>query len=126
MTTPDEGFTLIPIQYRDAANYKMRAVVVAEGRVGHDALAVLRDALDGSDEHFVATQVGLPHLGAAMVEFPGDGDHVWHEMWIDEVEFVAVAPTGPDALFVGPVADFVARMTAASKAGWADHLPPGT
>lgn len=118
-------FTLIPVSYADASNYKQHATYVAEGAITDEQTTALRGCVD-ADGFFIPTQIGQSHLGARMEQFPGEDDHVWHTMDCDEVEIVDVLPDYEPRVhplvMVGPVDEFVALMVAAHAKGWDDTV----
>lgn len=122
----DQMWTVIPVLYRDAANHKKAATVLADGAINGSQLDALGAALE-SDEMFVPAQVGLRHLGATMAGFPGTDDHGWHEIDMNEI---VVEPDAPNfesqwspVIKVGPVADFVAKFVRAATMGWEPKDP---
>lgn len=122
--------TIIPVQYRDAANYKTRARIVLDGAITGSQIEAVRAALD-EGEYYVPGQLGMDHLGTgAWSSFPCEDDHGWHEMELDGIE---VAPAECQARWAfGDVADtgavvtveqFVSRIVEAAAAGWTPIEP---
>lgn len=116
--------TIIPVIYRDAAAYKAHTTYVADGAITDEQKTTLTGALhDG--EFFIPMDLGYEHLGPQLdawseTPFPGDDDHPWHEL---DVEDITVEGNGPtDGITVGTVSEFIAAMVAASTAGWNDGV----
>lgn len=118
--------TVVPVMYRDAANYKTYGRLILGGVMTGSQIATVRERLD-EGEYFVPEQLGMEHLGwsSGWGSFPCEDDHGWHEM---DLEGIAVVPACPRRV-VGAFADavsaevttvpqFVARVCAAAAAGW--------
>jgi hypothetical protein len=123
--------TTIPTMYSDAANYKAYGEIHLRGELTDAHKATLRAALS-EGVFYVPRQLGLDHHGpGASSSFPDDFDHGWQHLQLDEA---VVEDRDPDfrPLFVaanaeqgGTVEDFVARVVAASHAGWDPTLDVG-
>ena len=98
--------------YRDGSNYKRWGSVTFRGAADASIFQRLATAFD-TDGFFIAHQVRLPELffpGAV----PHADDHCFHEM----AEVSATEEIADDA-FGRTIADFVAEVERAAKAGWA-------
>lgn len=118
-----ELVTVIPVQYRDAANWKVAAQIQLQGAITASQIESLRAALHEGC-YFVPGQIGQSHLGAsAWSSFPCDDDHGWHEMDLagvelrraDELQRIVYCGETEDG---GTVADFVERVARIAAAGW--------
>jgi hypothetical protein len=116
--------TVIPVQYRDGSNYQAPGRIELAGAITPTQIAALRAALD-EGTHYVPRQLGLSHLGASKwSSFPGDDDHSWHEMELEDVEVLrADSPARLSFAGVvsdenGTVADFVRCVERVAAAGW--------
>ena len=73
-------FSIFDYLYRDASNYKAWGHLLLKGTATKDEVEALRNHLN-SAEFFIAEQVGIPPLYAALWEYsdgPSEDDHVWH------------------------------------------------
>jgi hypothetical protein len=113
--------TQIPLRYRDGSNYKEYDVITLRGALTAELRTQIEAALD-EDMYLIPGQVGLPHLGERMASFPGDDDHVWHELVMDSVEIVAERYAGRPITVTdqidGTVQGFADALTQANKHGW--------
>lgn len=76
-------FTVIPVLYRDAGNYKAHGCIVIRGGCSSEDLQSIRAALvDGL--WFDPGEPGWRHLAEDWPRFPGPDDHPLHEMLLDE------------------------------------------
>lgn len=124
-----EHVTLIPVLYRDAANWKVQGVLHLSGAIAADQVAALRLCLsDGL--YFVPHMLGFEHLGDGQwSSFPCEDDHDWHEMYLDEIEVIDVAlgggalAPGEKVLQGGTVATFLDTVIAVSACGWVAQDP---
>lgn len=107
--------------YRDASNYKAFGAIWLTGTLTDAERSELVACLDGG-EFFIAEQIGVPPLYAALFQF-GDGptqdDHAWHmfEGFRDEVEPAEGAEAWGDA------SALLAAFRAA-KGNWQLELSP--
>ena len=76
--------TEVPVMYRDASNYKAFGSVTFPGTLNAGQRDRLRAALDGG-EYFIPEQLGLHHLGPELMGFPGEDDHAFHELDLEDV-----------------------------------------
>lgn len=123
MTTSDAAsWTLIPVMYRDASNYKAYGDILLEGIITDAQIAALRGSLN-EETNYVPGQLGLEHL--ALEQWPGsryEDDHNWHEMMHDQIRTLDLV----DADLVrergtqeaGTVAEFLTKVQEAAAAGW--------
>lgn len=113
--------TIIPLQYRDAANWKLTERYVLSGAFTPEQEARLRATLneDAGLHHFIPTQINEVHLGP-FNDYWTDDDHVWHELEVDEMEVVEDYPAGNGWLCT--VEEFVQRMEQAAADGWDDSV----
>jgi hypothetical protein len=97
--------TRIVVLYRDASNYKQTGHFVFPGAITAEQSQRIMANLD-QGEFFIPTQLGLPHLATdGEWAFPGQDDHVWHEL----VEITVVeAPATQDEAVDGFVQRFAA------------------
>ena len=123
MPVPDSAsWTVIPVMYRDAVNFKAYGDILLEGIITDAEIAVLRTSLR-EETYYVPGQLGLGHL--AHETWPGssyDDDDNWHEMFLNEIRRVDVAIA---ALIRergthegGTVTEFLAKVQDAAAAGW--------
>lgn len=123
MPAPDSSsWTLIPVMYRDASNFKAHGVILLEGIVTGAEIATLRASLH-EETYYVPRQLGLDHL--ATEKWPGsfyEDDHNWHEVCLSEISTVELAM--PALMRVegtqdgGTVADFISKVQKAAADGW--------
>jgi hypothetical protein len=120
---PEPRTTDIAVMYRDGCNYKAHGVIRLEGVITPSQLAALRDALDDG-LYYAPLQLGLTHLGGIeWSSFPGDDDHGYHEMLLDEIEIRSGEPChGCVVDHGGTVAEFIAAVQAAARSGWDPSL----
>lgn len=113
--------TIIPVQYRDAANWKLNDRYVLLGTFTPEQEARLRATLneDAGLHQFIPTQIGEVHLGPFNDAWTED-DHIWHEMEVDEIEVVDDPPDRQ--LSWSTVEEFVQRMEKAAADGWDDTV----
>jgi len=111
--------TTIPVMYRDAANWKANGDIFLKGAITQAQKDRIRVALDES-LYFIPTQLSQPHLDRNRPSFPCGDDHVWHEMFINDVvtEYVDEASDLATVLANGTVEGFVTLIESQSKAGW--------
>lgn len=110
------SFTIFPVLYRDADNYKAGRDFAFQGAITSVQKDALRSAL--SDEaYFVPTQVGLEHLGADLASFPGNADHGFHELDVDAITVVE-SITEYAQMQEEPLEDFLARFNTIGTNGW--------
>jgi hypothetical protein len=111
-------YTVIAYQYRDADNHKEQSHLIADGKITRQQAEAMQ-ALLWQDDSFIPTQLGLGHLGTDLDGFPADGDHLWHEIDLDDIETGNGSPdvTGTP---VGPITAFVNRFVAEGRKGWDD------
>lgn len=122
--------TVIPVQYRDGANYKIRAAIVLDGAITGSQIEAVRASLF-EGEFYVPGQLGMEHLGTgAWPSFPCEDDHGWHEMDLAGIEVVAADPGDEwrfgdvvDTGAVVAVEQFVERVIEAAAAGWSPIDP---
>lgn len=114
--------TIIPIQYRDAANWKLNDRYVLLGTFTPEQEARLRAALneDNGLHQFIPTQIGEVHLGPFSDAWT-ENDHIWHEMEVDEMEVMDL-DVRSNFEARDPVEDFVQRMEKAAADGWDDTV----
>lgn len=124
--TDSANWTLIPVMYRDAHNYKAYGDILLEGIITDTQIEAIRTSLRETT-HYVPGQLGLGHL--AHQAWPGstyDDDDNWHEMFLSEIRRVDLA----DAALIrergtqegGTVAEFLAKVQDAAAAGWDPHI----
>lgn len=117
--------TVIPVMHRDASNYKIHGVLVATGAITDAEAEELERSLD-SGTYYLPLQLGLDFFGTDWASYGSyDDDHPWHEMLVAEI---TVTEDGDDSWFsgahvehVGPISDFVRRVSAAAAAGWDEN-----
>lgn len=76
----DESWIAFDYLYRDAGNFKARSCILLGGRLSQSQQDEIISRMDSS-EFFVAEQIGIPPLYAALWELSGgptDEDHGWH------------------------------------------------
>jgi hypothetical protein len=114
------NLSLFEYFYRDASNYKVWGSVLLKGEATRAQVAQIKSCFD-SDEFFIAEQLGLPPLYAALWAFsdgPTDADHVWHS-------FQDMQVAGPDqanGTVFDTVENFISRVEAISE--WNQKLSP--
>ena len=116
-----EHHTVFNYLYRDASNYKASGSVSLTGTMNDAERSELVACLDG-DEFFVAEQIGLPPLCAALFQHgggPTEDDHAWHmfDGFRDGVDLAA------DAEAWGTSSALMAAFRAA-KDNWRPELSP--
>src|SRR5687767_2833523 len=74
--------TRISYLYRDGSNYKAGHSVVVEGRL---TFQDIKACLDQST-YFIPYEIGWPELQEQLPEFPGEDDHIWHELNPEDFE----------------------------------------
>jgi hypothetical protein len=96
--------------YRDAGNYKQHGEAIFGnkdalpiGEIGKQIRSFLHDG-----EFFIARQV---HIEERFFDAPNDDDHPWHE-------FVSVTLTIDPVFDRWDIAEFLADLEKASRAGW--------
>lgn len=116
------SWTLIPVMYRDASNYKAYGDVLLQGSITDAQIAALRTSLK-QETYYVPGQLGLEHL--ALQQWPGsryEDDDNWHEMMHDQIRTLdlgtveLVRQRGTQE--AGTVAEFLAKVQDAAAAGW--------
>lgn len=114
-------FSIIPVMYRDADNYKSFGAYHVEGEFTSEQLERLRATLNGGDQ-FLPGQIGANnHLGGDSFEYDGEVDHPWHEL--DPAEIAT--SDRPEGESFGTPEEFVARFEKAAADGW-DEFAYGT
>jgi hypothetical protein len=99
--------TRISYQYRDALNAKACRTDVIRGAFGiEDVIPFV-----SPDRLFVPKEVGLSELQPILIEFPGNGDHIWHE-------FLEAKPTESEPTVAMDATDFLGRFRIAHLHGW--------
>lgn len=106
-------FSIIPVMYRDADNYKSNGSYHVEGEFTPEQKERLRATLHGGDR-FLPGQIGGDHLGGNSFDFDADADHPWHELDTSEI-YVSDYPEGDS---FGTPEDFVAQFEKAASDGW--------
>ncbi len=127
MTAPEpSGWTVLPVMYRDASNYKAYGDILLEGIITDAQIAVLRASLN-QDTYYVPGQLGLDHL--ALDTWPGsayEDDHNWHELFLPEIRTVDQATSElireRGTQEGGTVAEFVAKVQKAAADGWNPNI----
>lgn len=122
MGETDNLITVVPVMYRDAANYKRCARIILDGAITGSQIDEVRQGLD-EGEFFVPEQLGMEHLGwsSGWSSYPCEDDHGWHEMNLSGIEVVPghagafIEGVGTD---VATVTQFLARIAAVAAAGW--------
>lgn len=120
---PRPFITLIPVQYRDAANHKAQGLIKLDGLITPTQVAALKTALNDG-VHYVPAQLGLTHFGGgAWSSFPCEDDHGWHEMLLDDLRIVTaeaahVGPWNGNSDPGGAVTEFVQLVQHAAASGW--------
>jgi hypothetical protein len=114
--------TVIPVLYRDAANYKATGQIVLIGTLTPDQIATLRSALD-EGEYYNPMQLDHLHMGELKwpERFPGEDDHSFQEMLLDEIvtgDAGSVPHYNTYSVDGGPVDQFVAQVTSIGSNGW--------
>ena len=74
------AFSVFSYLYRDASNYKAYGQLLLKGAASTADIKILRQRFD-SGEFFIAEQLGIPALYAALRAFSGGptaDDHAWH------------------------------------------------
>ncbi len=118
--------TRITYEYRDGANYRFHADIVAAGAMT-DALWARIKAACEDGERFLAHQVGLPEVFGFLpgdhiyapeychegYPFDAEADHCWHTFGSDAWELTTDAPTGPVS-----VEELVNDFEQAASVGW--------
>ncbi len=110
------GVTLIPVLYRDAANYKAHGAISLTGMITDSQIATLRQCLRAGT-YYVPAQLGLAHLAD---DTWYDDDDNWHEMLTDAIT-TSTEEREPawDTQHFGTVEDFITELTAiAAGPGW--------
>lgn len=75
-----QASTLFNYVYRDAGNFKSRGSVLLSGRLSPSERELIQGKME-SGEFFIAEQIGVIPLYAALYQYSGgmtDEDHVWH------------------------------------------------
>lgn len=109
-------FSIIPVMYRDADNYKSNGSYHVEGEFTPEQKERLRATLHGDDQ-FLPGQIGGDHLGEREFgDFDDESDHPWHELDTSEI-YVSDYPEGDS---FGTPEDFVAIFEKAAADGWDD------
>lgn len=100
-----QNYTVVPYQYRDAANYKAGGEIILTGLLSEADLGIIRSKLD-SGEYFIPHDLGLgiAELQDTLESFPSEDDHVYHELLLEESEVVSELPEGKVAI---PAQSFV-------------------
>lgn len=100
-----KNYTVVPYQYRDAANYKAGGEIILAGLLSEVDISAIKSKLD-SGEYFIPHDLGLgiPELQDTLESFPSEDDHVYHELLLDEREVVSELPEGKVAI---PAQSFV-------------------
>jgi hypothetical protein len=113
---PGVTVTVIPVVYRDAANWKLHEQYVLRGAITPEQEARLRATLneDAGLHHFIPTQIGETHLGPFNDRWTED-DHVWHELGVDDIE---TSDRYDVRVPLMTVEEFVTAMEDAAAAGW--------
>ncbi|SHU73226.1 Uncharacterised protein [Mycobacteroides abscessus subsp. abscessus] len=121
--------TVIPVMYRDAANWKVHGVLRLDGAITPEQVTALRLCLS-EGLYFVPHMLGFEHFGdGEWRSFPCEDDHDWHEMYLDEFKVVDLTqggsslPTAEKLMHGGSVATFLDTFIAVSACGWAAQDP---
>lgn len=116
-----EKYCVFAYRYRDAANFKVSGEVLLHGSCSRAMTNLIRKRCD-TGQHFVAEQVGIPTLYAALYQFSGGptaDDLAFHE-------FECLRPATPHDLAVmrpwGALDALVARFYAGEP--WDCRLSP--
>ncbi|WP_141014453.1 hypothetical protein [Nocardioides sambongensis] len=106
--------TVVHYFYRDGDNNKQGRYVELLGALSVEQSAQVKAALD-LGYRFVPDQIGWPHLGVdAWDSFPGEVDHPWHEIELDDV----LITTTREPLARESVDDWVTSVVEAAATGW--------
>lgn len=115
-----QKFFIFEYFYRDAANYKVWGTLTLRGTATKSDLEVLATNFE-SGEFFIAEQLGIPPLYAALWEFsngPSMDDHVWHT-------FYALRPATEEDIkepVFDTVKNFISKISAIKD--WNQELSP--
>ena len=114
------AFSVFSYLYRDASNYKAYGQLLLKGAASVADIEILRQRFD-SGEFFIAEQLGIPALYAALWAFssgPTAYDHVWHTF--EELR----AATASDLTL--PIFGTVKSLTKKIKSvvAWSEKLSP--
>ena len=114
------AFSVFSYLYRDASNYKAYGQLLLKGAASTADIEILRQRFD-SGEFFIAEQLGIPALYAALWAFssgPTADDHVWQTF--EELR----AATASDLTL--PIFDTVKGLTKKIKGVvvWNEKLSP--
>lgn len=108
--------------YRDAGNFKSRGTVILSGRLSLSERELIERKME-SGEFFIAEQIGVPPLYAALYQYSGGmtrEDHVWHSF--EEFEDCREGGQVDEASCWGTCDDFVRRFE--QVASWDLTLSP--
>lgn len=108
-------YSIIPVMYRDADNYKSHGSYYVEGEFTPEQKERLRETLE-VDNTFLPGQIGGDHLGGNNYDYDDDSDHPWHELDVDEIH----TSEHPEGDSFGMPEEFVARFEKAAADGWDD------
>lgn len=121
--------TVIPVMYRDAANWKVHGTLRLDGAITPEQVTALRLCLS-EGLYFVPHMLGFEHFGdGEWRSFPCEDDHDWHEMYLDELAVIDIERGSPSLppheklMRGGTVATFVETFIAVSACGWAAQDP---
>jgi len=123
MPVPDpRSWTVIPVMYCDASNYKAYGDILLEGIITDMQIAALRASLS-QESYYVPGQLGLKHL--AIETWPGsryDDDDNWHEALLSEIRTVDQATSDlireRGTQEAGTIHQFLAKVQKAAADGW--------
>jgi hypothetical protein len=118
----DSSFSVFEYLYRDAGNHKAWGSILLSGTVSNSDANVLRDCLE-SREFFVAEQVGIPTLYAALWKLsdgPTEEDHAYHEF----VDFRSATKQETASLQLWGDASQLLKVFRAVSRRWSCSLSP--
>lgn len=108
-------YSIIPVTYRDADNYKSHGSYHVKGEFTPEQVTRMKATLD-LDDRFLPGQIGGDHLGGNSFEYDDEVDHPWHELNVDEIR-TSEHPEGDD---FGTPEEFVKILEKAAADGWDD------
>lgn len=117
-------YTHIPVMYRDGANYKSYGTIVLEGCITPEQVAELKGycreiSLDYDVVQFKPQVLGMEHHAYGEGGWNDNYDHPWHDMFLDEIEFVDGRECfGNYVERPGTVAEFIAAVKVAHDIDW--------